>query len=197
MDSTGRFLGTWIREESIRDVWEEENIFRRIEVGGRKTSRIEFVFVSQGVVVERKAVVDVGFSDHRMVRVNIGIRGNGQKGKGVWKLNTTLLTDDKACKEFVAVYKGWTTIKRFFRTRWEGWVVIKQTRIQEWFQALGKKKARERTQELTKRQGKVQVLLKQAAQGKAVNEELMEAKRKVEVWFQKRTQERVILAKAP
>lgn len=197
MDSTGRFLGTWIREESIRDVWEEENIFRRIEVGERKTSRIEFVFVSQGVVVERKAVVDVGFSDHRMVRVNIGIRGNGQKGKGVWKLNTTLLTDDKACKEFVAVYKGWTTIKRFFRTRWEGWVVIKQTRIQEWFQALGKKKARERTQELTKRQGKVQVLLKQAAQGKAVNEELMEAKRKVEVWFQKRTQERVILAKAP
>lgn len=68
----GRWLRNWIREEGLKDVWEGEQLGRRIDPGGKRVSRMDFVLVSDGVRMEGKEVREVGFRDHRLLWVGEG-----------------------------------------------------------------------------------------------------------------------------
>lgn len=54
LNSLSKMLKKVIKEADSKDAWGGEKVFMRVELGGRKTSWIDFVLVSEGVVVHRK-----------------------------------------------------------------------------------------------------------------------------------------------
>lgn len=97
LDSTGKWLGNWVKEEGLQDVWKRERVGTRIDPGGKRMSRIDFVFLSEGVRVEGKDAAEVGFSDHKLLRVDLRVEEGSGRGRGVWRLNTKVLGDERVC----------------------------------------------------------------------------------------------------
>lgn len=142
MDSTGRYLRDWVKEEGLKDMWEGEGVATRVDPSGGRQSHIDFMFVSWGVRGVRKVVGDVGFSDHQMLRVQVEVGEGGKWGRGVWKLNLKLVEDEGRCEELRELYRGWRTLWGLFATRWEWWVMVRG-RVKEWFIKEGRRRARE------------------------------------------------------
>lgn len=82
-----------------------------------------------------------------MLWVEVGIQEGVKKGREIWKMNVSLLDDDKECQAFRRAYEQWGMLCQDFDTRWEWWEVIK-TRVQEWFDGVGRRRARGRKWEL-------------------------------------------------
>lgn len=95
-------------------MWEEEKVGTRVDPRGCKVSLINYIFISEGVGVGRKEAVDVSFSNHSLLRVDLQLRTRGERGKGVWRLNTLLLEDDWDSGFFRKEYEGWRILKNFF-----------------------------------------------------------------------------------
>lgn len=58
----------------------------------------------------RKEIGDVGFSEHRMLKVKIEVGDEGKRGKGMWTLNLRLLEEEGVCEELRNLYGGWRTL---------------------------------------------------------------------------------------
>lgn len=74
--------------------------------------------------------------------------------------------------------------------------MVVKNRVKKWFLATRKQQSREKSRALTKLQGKVQGLIKEAMNGQEVKQELHEAKQTVENWFRDREQGHIFLAHA-
>ena len=195
MDSTGKWLRGWIQDEGLQDIWAGTGVFTRVDPGGRSQSRIDFVLVSEGLAIRGKRLIDVSFSDHRVLWVEVGIGQGLKQGRGVWKLNVSLLEDPEECMAFQRAYRQWQSLQPLFPTRWDWWAEIKQ-RVREWFTAVGRKRAWQRKKELVRLQGEVQRLWEERKKGAAVQGEWERAREGVKNWFRTRMQERMFLAKA-
>ncbi|KAK3511371.1 hypothetical protein QTP70_005282 [Hemibagrus guttatus] len=81
-------------------------------------------------VVERARVQSCSLrpfwgSDHCMVVGGIELEV-GQRGRGFWQLNTTVLQDPSFCKVFCHLYTGWRRLRGLYTTQIEWWEDLKR-----------------------------------------------------------------------
>ncbi|KAK3545148.1 hypothetical protein QTP70_001570 [Hemibagrus guttatus] len=83
---------------------------------GGDTARLEFLFVAEGARVQSCSL-----------RPFWGIELEvGQRGRGFWRLNTTVLQDLSFCKVFRHLYAGWRRLRGLYTTQIEWWEDLKR-----------------------------------------------------------------------
>lgn len=116
-------------------------------------SRIDFLLTSMGLQVVDTATTPVFFSDHHTIECSVMFKDIMQKGRGSWKLNISLLQDEKVVSEFRVKLNQWLSLKPFFNLMGEWWEEIK-IRAKHFFIDWGKRTAKKETSETTETPGK-------------------------------------------
>ena len=145
---------------------------------GRTHSRIDFLFASQGLQVTKASDAPVFFSDHHRIECTFSLKGKVEKGKGSWKLNTSLLQDKKVVSGLKEKLKQWSSLQFAFDNMGEWWEDMKG-RVKVFFTEVGKKTAKNKRFRLKKQQAKLQRLYTMAHSGFNVSEEIANLKREM------------------
>ena len=145
---------------------------------GRTHSRIDFLLASQGLQVTRASVTPVFFSDHHKIECTLVLNGKTEKGKGSWKLNTSLLQDKKVVGRLKEKLVQWRTLQFAFENLGEWWEEVKR-RVRLFFTEVGKKTAKNSRFKLRRQQAKLQRLYTMAHSGFNVSEDIATLKREM------------------
>ncbi|KAK3545987.1 hypothetical protein QTP70_018905 [Hemibagrus guttatus] len=89
------------------------------------TAWLDFLFVAEGARVQSCSLRPFWGSDHCMVVGGIELEV-GQRGRGFWRLNTTVLQDPSFCKVFRHLYAGWRRLRGLYTTQIEWWEDLKR-----------------------------------------------------------------------
>ncbi|KAK3545367.1 hypothetical protein QTP70_005979 [Hemibagrus guttatus] len=89
------------------------------------TARLDFLFVAERARVQSCSLRPFWGSDHCMVVGCIELEV-GQRGRGFWRLNTTVLQDPSFCKVFRHLYAGWRRLRGLYTTQIEWWEDLKR-----------------------------------------------------------------------
>lgn len=73
---------------------------------GQTQSYIDLVFLPKGWAIVKAKSMTVCFSDHCFSTIKAEMVGQPERGRGVWKLNVSLLDDGKTQKQFRQHYIG-------------------------------------------------------------------------------------------
>lgn len=95
-----KVLETYLQEADMLDVWRVKNPDLKMFTWHRdktmaSASRIDMFLVSAGMInyVQHTQIVPGFRSDHSMITLNLKFSEDTPRGRGVWKLNTSLLKD--------------------------------------------------------------------------------------------------------
>ncbi|KAJ1149837.1 hypothetical protein NDU88_002640 [Pleurodeles waltl] len=145
----------------------------------RLKSRIDFVFVSKDLSCEKCILKPVFFSDHMALVAEILMDNAQVHGRGIWKLNVTLLKDERLRRCFLKHFEGWKTLRDFFASWTEWWLWVKR-RIGQFFREEGRKMAKEKENELNVLQGRLQRMYGMARLGMDVVSEVRDLESQIE-----------------
>lgn len=109
-------------------------------------SRIDFIFCSYSLKVQEYEVVPVAFSDHSVISGHVNMEVSVDFGRGVWKLNCSLLEEDVTCMKFKSFYDVLLFKKHEFGNVLEWWDWAKKE-VAIFFRKMGRKNARRRREE--------------------------------------------------
>lgn len=105
---------------------------------GTKASRIDYIFTRDLVPVDAK-LTPVFFSDHAMLSCTLSLPTGVMTGKGLWRLNCSLLEDTEIVREYREQYSQWKTLKDFYDSHAQWWEMVKG-KTKTYFKQAGKKK---------------------------------------------------------
>ena len=145
---------------------------------GRTHSRIDFLLTSKGLQVQRASVTPVCFSDHSKIDCTLVLNDKTERGKGSWKLNTSLLQEKKVVNKLKEKLVQWSSLQFAFNTVGEWWDDVKE-RVKQFFIEVGKKAAKTKRFKAKKEQAKLQRLYTMAHAGFNVAEEIANLKREM------------------
>lgn len=154
---------------------------------GTSKSRIDMIFVSEGVKCQDCKLEPMFFSDHVMVRATLDLGGVSEKGKGVWKLNVKLLEDSKIREKYVEKYKGWRSLQVLFEKKSEWWDFVKR-RTKLFFINEGRDKVRKAKEKCKWLEKKLQRLFLQERAGFEVSEEIKGVKERIKQFMYKKSE---------
>lgn len=105
---------------TLTDIWRDrhpdlhEYTWRR--ANGSQKSRLDMFWISPDLVetVSEIDILPFFSSDHSSVFLRFSVPGSPERGKGVWKMNTSLLKDDAFCTEIRAFWSSWQQEKSTF-----------------------------------------------------------------------------------
>lgn len=81
-----------LQDAGVSDVVGREGGVEHMFVRRGYAARLDRIYVTTGIMVERVQTIDVGFSDHRAVMAELAWFGMVWRYSGYWKLNVWLLT---------------------------------------------------------------------------------------------------------
>lgn len=137
---------------------------------GTRASRIDYVFTRDCPPIDAR-LTPLFFSDHAMLSCTLSLPQGVTTGRGLWKLNCSLLDDKDIVKEYKEQYSQWQTLQDFFESRAQWWEMVKG-RTKTFFRQVGKnKKDRERRQ-MVGLQKRLQRYFKLLNQGFDFNDEI-------------------------
>ena len=145
---------------------------------GRTHSRIDFILTSKGLQVTKASATPAFFSDHQKIECTLVLKGETKKGKGAWKLNTSLLKDKKVVNRLKEKLELWPSLQFAYDNLGEWWEDVK-VRIKHFFIEAGRKAAKTKRFKLKKQQAKLQRLYTMAHTGYNVSEEIASLKREM------------------
>lgn len=105
---------------------------------GSKASRIDFIF-SRNCPPRDARVNPIFFSDHTMLSCTLTLSSGVTAGKGLWKLNCSLLQDKEIVREYREQYSRWQTLQDFYDSRALWWEMVKE-KTKTFFSEVGKRK---------------------------------------------------------
>ena len=85
----------------------------------------------------------VEFSDHCILSVTLNASDIPPRGRGIWRLNSTLLEDERVRQSFEDFFQAQVTILDFCNSKSEWWELVKQRTV-GLFKAIGKKKQQDK-----------------------------------------------------
>ncbi len=142
-DSTGNSnysfaLKTTTQNLQLLDTWEVRNgtrveyTFVRPGVG----ARLDRIYVSKNLKdnVRGTEIHVNSFSDHKSYTTTIKLPNLGQRyGRGIWRLNNSILDDQSVMAEFETKWQYWVRQKRQYRSWYEWWVNFAKEKIKSFF----------------------------------------------------------------
>lgn len=171
--------------DSFRKHKPDEKGFTWVRDNGTQSSRIDFVFVSKGVKCIDCTVSPVFFSDHLVLNVKINLVACVTLGKGVWKLNISLLEDKAIEALFQVRYEEWGSLKGCFETEGQWWEEVKK-RIKEFFIMVGKRKAGKEKREIGGLSKRLNRYYRLREKGFDFNEEINQVKKELKDIFERK-----------
>lgn len=90
------------------------------------TSRIDGFLVSKNVISLKFTQFDVSFSDHMVLNGCVDVNDKKGYGRAMWKMNVSLLKDERVVKEFKYEFGKWRVMKERCANIlvWWDWVKI-------------------------------------------------------------------------
>ncbi|KYO18906.1 hypothetical protein Y1Q_0018885 [Alligator mississippiensis] len=141
MDRSSKQLGQLVCDHGLVDAVKKAQgpggHFTQVDPAGNTKSRIDFVFLPTGWKAEEAKCTPVCFSDHSLLTLRIDLGGQLERGRGVWKLNTSLLEDEQTRRSYREHYAGWWTLRELYQNQTEWWASVKE-RTRSFFQTVGK-----------------------------------------------------------
>ena len=146
VDKASTLLNSTVRDFRLTDCFKtlhpREEGLTWFSDDGTKASRIDYCFTRDAPPTDAR-LTPVFFSDHSMLSCTLSLSSGVTVGKGLWKLNCSLLEDEEAARQYREQFRDWQTLQDCFDTRAQWWEMVKG-RTKAFFSQLGrdrKKKA--------------------------------------------------------
>ncbi|XP_057190687.1 uncharacterized protein LOC130554835 [Triplophysa rosa] len=105
---------------------------------GAKASRIDYILTRDCPPTDA-IVTPMYFSDHAMLSCTLSFTTGVTVGRGIWKLNCSLLQDEEIAREYREQFSQWQTLQDFFNSRAQWWEMVKD-RTGHFFRKKGTQK---------------------------------------------------------
>ena len=142
VDKAGVLLKNLCRDFKLTDCFRSlhprEEGFTWFSGDGTKASRIDYVFTRDCPPTDA-TLSPLFFSDHAMLSCTLSLSSGVTVGRGLWKLNCSLLEDEDVVMEYREQYSGWQTLQDCFETRAHWWEMVKE-RTRNFFRKIGKRR---------------------------------------------------------
>ncbi|KAJ4949652.1 hypothetical protein JOQ06_021161 [Pogonophryne albipinna] len=109
----------------------KEEGFTWLSSDGTRASRIDYILARDSPPTDAR-LTPVFFSDHAMLSCTLSLSHSVTTGRGLWKLNCSLLEDRELVRQYREHYKEWQTLQDSFDTHAEWWEMLKR-RTQTFF----------------------------------------------------------------
>ncbi|KAI4787967.1 hypothetical protein KUCAC02_036148 [Chaenocephalus aceratus] len=109
----------------------KEEGFTWFSSDGTRASRIDYILARDSPPTDAR-LTPVFFSDHAMLSCSLSLSRSVTTGRGLWKLNCSLLEDGELVRQYREHYKEWQTLQDSFDTHAEWWEMLK-SRTQTFF----------------------------------------------------------------
>ena len=146
---------------------------------GTRASRIDYVFTRDCPPTDAR-LTPVFFSDHAMLSTTLSLPTGVKVGKGLWKLNCSLLEDRELVRQYREQYSQWQTLQDLYESRALWWEMVKG-RTQTFFRQAGKRKKVREDRRMMGLQKRLQRYFTLNQQGFDFNEMIKEVKREMSI----------------
>lgn len=144
---------------------------------GTRASRIDYLFTRDCPPTDAR-ITPAFFSDHVMLTCTLSLTSGVTVGRGPWKLNCSLLEDDRVVSQYREQFSQWQTLQDFFDTRAQWWEMVKG-RTRTFFREIGKKKSKEKDRRMVGLQKRLERYFNLGQQGFDFNYEIKEVKKEM------------------
>lgn len=198
IDFATKYLGRLVNDFSLCDVYrkcnKKEEGYTWSNSQGSK-SRIDYIFVSSRSILKYCKVFPFWSSDHNLVEASWEM-SSPILGPGYWKLNTSVLKEERFKEEFMELYRCLQDIKHCFKTETEWWEGVKEE-IKVFCQDYCKNLKKMERKELKVLQNRLQEAEAKANSGGGVGwEERQSLKNQIKKYLERKAREFAFLAKA-
>lgn len=165
------FLNSMVRDAGLVDVHikhlpdDTGFTFHR----GNSQSRIDRFFLKETSAFSPPVVQAVEFSDHCMLSVVLNASDAPQRGKGIWRLNSTLLKEEHVRQSFEEFFQAQVTILDFCSSKAEWWELTKK-RIAGFFRGLANRKQFNKYMTYQRLRRKLDILVSRGGDPGAISE---------------------------
>lgn len=144
LDVTSRLLAGLCRDFGLADVWSEVGLPDPGYTWANQTtqSRLDYIFISRHFVPGKAELRSNVFSDHKALQAVLKVPSVDPRGRGVWKLNVSLLKEERVVKSFCKFYESVRKLKGSFTNVFHWWMFVK-TQVRMFFMNWGRKVANE------------------------------------------------------
>ena len=144
---------------------------------GSRASRIDYVFTRDCPPTDVR-LTPVFFSDHTMLSVTLSLPSRVTVGKGLWKLNCSLLEDREVVSQYREQFSQWKTLQDCYDSRALWWEMVKG-RTQTFFKQAGKRKKDREDRRMLGLQKRLQRYFNYNQQGFDFNDLIKEVKQEM------------------
>uniref|UniRef100_A0A8C5M5U5 Reverse transcriptase domain-containing protein n=1 Tax=Leptobrachium leishanense TaxID=445787 RepID=A0A8C5M5U5_9ANUR len=92
---------------------------------GQSSSRIDRFFVKEGFPATAPVLTPVEFSDHLVLSCELNVTKSPERGRGIWRLNSDLLTDARVKQTFETFLADQMTLEDVCSSKSEWWEIVK------------------------------------------------------------------------
>lgn len=182
VDKTSLLLQGMVRDFKLTDCFTamhpREEGFTWVSGDGSRASRIDYLFVRDCSPTDAR-LTPVFFSDHLMLSSTITLASGVTMGRGLWRLNCSLLEDQNLVSQYREQYREWQTLQDFYETRALWWEMVKG-RTQLFFRQAGKRKKAAENRHMMGLQKRLQRYYLLNQQGINFNDEIKEVKEEMQ-----------------
>ena len=183
VDKTSLLLQRIVRDFKLVDCFRSmhpgEEGYTWVSDDSSKASRIDYFFTRDCALIDAR-LSPVFFSDHFLLSCTLSLPIGATTGRGLWKLNRSLLEDQALVGQYRERYREWQTLQDLYETRAQWWEMVKG-RTRTFFRQAGKnkkKKEQRRMMGLQKRLHRYYILNQQ---GMDFNKEIREVKKEMSI----------------
>jgi hypothetical protein len=165
----------------MRDVYRTEHpntrsfTFHR----GTSSSRLDKIFANFPMNIRQIYHAPITCSDHQAVFMKAELLSKPKTGKGVWKLNVSLLKNEETCNSISDFWRHWKGMKLSFNCPIEWWEKGKE-KTRNIFKQNGARLKKERVEELNELEKRLKDLYRDKDKGIDKNDELFKVEREIE-----------------
>ncbi|MGL5950694.1 MAG: hypothetical protein ACRCZH_04655, partial [Cetobacterium sp.] len=138
---------------------------------------IDYVFTRDCPPIDAR-LTPLFFSDHAMLSCTLSLPQGVTTGRGLWKLNCSLLCDKDIVREYKEQYSQWQTLQDFYESRAQWWEMVKG-RTKTFFRQVGKNKKDMERRQMVGLQKRLQRYFKLLNQGFDFSDEIKQVKREM------------------
>jgi len=197
VDKTSVLLQSLVRDFKLVDCFKSlhprEEGFTWISGDGTKASRIDYVFTCECPPTDAR-LTPVYFSDHAMLSCTLALTTDVTVGRGIWKLNCSLLQDEEIVREYREQFSQWQTLQDFFDSRALWWEMVKG-RTQMFFRKKGKEKRKKEKRCMVGLQKRLQRYFNLLNNGLDFSKEINEIKRVMSAYEQEKSKGVILRSK--
>ena len=128
VDKTSVFLQGLCRDFKLQDCFKtmhpREEGFTWSSGDGSRASRIDYFF-SRDCPPTDARLTPVFFSDHAMLSCTLSLPSGATKGRGLWKLNCSLMEDAELVSQYGEQFRQYQTLQDLYETRTQWWEMVK------------------------------------------------------------------------